>query len=107
MNMTTIQHSKAHNLDRYLALKLSDAETNSFNSVIDCESVFDVTKFWFDSHIQSKFPLLSRLAIGVLSVPASSAVALASCSSERVFSTADRVLVRARLVEPERRSGFF
>jgi hypothetical protein len=77
-------------VQKYLAMKLTDEQTNSFNTVVDGEMVFNIAKFWFDSAIQGQFPLLHRVAIGVLSVPASSA------SSERVFSTAGRVLEKRR-----------
>ena len=47
-------------------------------------------KFWCSSTIKELFQILSRVAIGILSIPASSA------SSERVFSTACRVLEKRR-----------
>ena len=79
-------------VDEYMNLKLSDEQTNSFCScsTINDEPVFNIIKFWFDSCIQRKLPLLSRVAIGVLSIPASSS------SSERAFSTAGRVLEKRR-----------
>ena len=77
-------------VERYLALKLTDEQSSGFSSVIDGAPVFDITKFWFDPSIQAQFPLLCRVAVGVLSVPASNA------SSERVFSTAGRVLEKRR-----------
>ena len=67
-------------------MRLTDDQTNSFSKEADGEPMSDVTKFWFDPSIQDQLPLLSRMAIGGLSVPASSA------SSECVFSTAVRVL---------------
>lgn len=71
-------------------MRLTDDQTNSFSKEVDGEAMFDITKFWFDSSTQAQLPLLSRLAIGVLSVPASSA------SSERVFNTAGKVLEKRR-----------
>jgi hypothetical protein len=65
-------------VERYLALKLTDEQTNSFSSVIDGAPVFDITKFWFDPSIQAQFPLLCRVAIGILSALA--ALAVSECS---------------------------
>ena len=81
-------HEQQDDVDEYVNLKLSDEQTNSFYSTISDEPVFNIIKFWFDSYIQRKMPILSRVAIGVLSIPASSS------SGEKVFSTAGRVLER-------------
>lgn len=75
---------------KYSTAIFTDTQTNSFNTVVDGEPTFDIVKFWFDADIQKQFPLLSRVAIGLLSVPASSA------SSERVFSTAGRIVEKRR-----------
>jgi len=77
-------------VDRYVAMRLTAEQTNSYERLVDGEPTFDVTKFRFDPAIQAQMPLLCRVAIGVLSVPASSA------SSERVFSTAGTVLEKRR-----------
>ena len=83
-------HEQQDDVDEYVNLKLSNEQSNSFYSTINDEPVFNIIKFWFDSYIQRKLPILSRVAIGVLSIPASSS------SSERVFSTAGRVLEKRR-----------
>jgi hypothetical protein len=75
---------------KYGTAVFTDTQTNSFNTVVDGELTFDIGKFWFDADIKKRFPLLSRVAIGLLSVPASSA------SSERVFSTAGRIVEKRR-----------
>ena len=77
-------------IDKYVALRLTAEQTNSFQREVDGEPNFDISTFWFDPSIQTHLPVLCRVAIGVLSVPASSA------SSERVFSTAGRVLEKRR-----------
>ena len=43
--------------------------------------MFQIIKFWYSSFATEKFPKLSKLACGVLSVPASSS------ASERTFSS--------------------
>jgi len=82
--------ARQDDVDNYVALRLNAEQTNSFQREVDGEPTFDITKFWLDPSIQTLLPRLSRVAIGVLSVPASSA------SSERIFSTAGRVLEKRR-----------
>jgi hypothetical protein len=67
---------------KYVSEEFSDEITNKFGT--GSGNDFDIAKFW------CMFPMLSRVAIGVLSIPASSA------SSERVFSTTGRVLEKRR-----------
>jgi hypothetical protein len=67
---------------------ITDQMTNEF--CVGPEKNFDIAKFGYDERIQCMFPMLSRVAIGILSIPASSA------SSERVFSTTGRVLEKRR-----------
>jgi hypothetical protein len=74
----------------YIELTLSDEQTNSFCVTIDGDKTFDIAKFWYSDHIRALFPLLSRVAVGVLSIPSSSA------SSERVFSTTGRIIEKRR-----------
>ena len=73
-------------IDRYIDMTFSDAQTNSFSRVVDGEAVFDVATFWYSKQMRDLCPQLSRAAVGVLSIPSSSA------SSERVFSTTGRIL---------------
>lgn len=75
-------------VDKYIAERFTDQMTNEFS--VGPDNNFDVAKFWYDERIQCMFPMLSRVAIGILSIPASSA------SSERVFSTTGRVLEKRR-----------
>lgn len=75
-------------VNKYVSEKFSDEITNKFATGPGKD--FDIAKFWCDENIQRMFPMLSRVAIGVLSIPASSA------SSERVFSTTGRVLEKRR-----------
>ena len=82
--------ARQDDVDNYVALRLNAEQTNSFQREVDGEPSFDITKFWLDPSIQTLLPRLSRVAIGVLSVPASGA------SSERVFSTAGSVLEKRR-----------
>jgi len=83
-------NDRQDDVDRYVTMRLTAEQTNSYERLVDGEPTFDVTKFWFDPEIQAQMPLLCRMAIGVLSVPASSA------SSERVFSTTGTVLEKRR-----------
>lgn len=55
-----------------------------------CDSGFDILKFWLSADMKHRFPRLSRLALGILSVPASSA------SSERAFSAAGNTVTKKR-----------
>ena len=64
-------------LNLYLLHHFEDDFTNNFFTP---DGHFDILKFWLSAEIRSKFPDLSRLVIGVLSIPASSS------SSERAFS---------------------
>lgn len=73
-------------VEKYITEKFTDELTNDFY----VGSEFDIAKFWCDARIQTMFPLLCRVAVGILSIPASSA------SSERVFSTTGRVLEKRR-----------
>lgn len=77
-------------IERYIRKIYTDDETNSFNSTVNGEPMFNIAKFWSSAETKHEFPFLSRVALGVLSIPASSA------SSERVFSTAGRVLEKRR-----------
>lgn len=75
---------------RYVETVFADAQTNSFHTVVDGDKVFDIASFWHSDQIRELFPSLARVAIGVLSIPASSA------SSERVFSVTGRLLEKRR-----------
>jgi len=57
---------------------------------MDGDDKISIAAFWHSDHIRKLFPSLSRVAIGVLSIPSSSA------SSERVFSTTGRILEKRR-----------
>ena len=50
------------------------------------ENEFNILQFWNNPTIKSQFPTLSHMALGILSVPASSA------ASERAFSTSGNIL---------------
>jgi hAT family C-terminal dimerisation region len=68
---------------------LSDEETNSFNIAMEGETMFDLgtlESLVFYCHLK-QFPVLTRVAAGILSIPA---------SSERVFSTAGRITEKRR-----------
>ena len=54
-------------------MSLSDEQTNSFCVTVDGDKTFDIVKFWYSDHVRALFPMLSRVAIGVLYIPASSA----------------------------------
>ena len=75
---------------KYCSKTFSDEETNSYNTVVEGETIFDIGKFWCSADIKKQFPVLARVAAGILSIPASSA------SSERVFSTAGRITEKRR-----------
>ena len=65
-------------VELYQEFCFEDSFTNDFFSI---NGVFQIIKFWYSSFVTEKFPKLSKLACGVLSVPAS------SCASERTFSS--------------------
>lgn len=77
-------------IEKYINRVFNDGETNSFNCVVNGETLFNIIKFWSSDSMKGEFPMLSRVALGILSIPASSA------SSERVFSTAGRILEKRR-----------
>lgn len=83
-------HAPSDDVERYLRWTYSDEETNSSCCTVDCENTFNVAKFWSSVQVRRDYPLPSRVALGVLSIPASSAC------SERVFSTAGRVVEKRR-----------
>ena len=68
---------------------------SSFDEELDLshfcqDGFFDIVKFWTCAAIKQKFPYLSRLALDVLSIPASSA------ASERLFSTCGNTITKKR-----------
>ena len=65
-------------VELYQEFCFEDSFTNHFFSI---NGVFQIVKFWCSSFVTEKFPKLSKLACGVLSVPASSS------ASERTFSS--------------------
>jgi hypothetical protein len=75
---------------KYCSKAFSDEETNSYNVVVEGETMFDIGKFWRITNIKKQFPVLAREATSILSIPASSA------SSERVFITAGRITEKRR-----------
>jgi len=74
-------------LDLYLLHCFEDNFTNTF---VTPDNHFDIMKFWLSTEVKNKFPLLSRIAIGVLSIPASSS------SSERAFSCSGSTVSKKR-----------
>ena len=74
-------------LNLYLLHHFKDDFTNNFFTP---DGHFDILKFWLSAEIRSKFPDLSRLVIGVLSIPASSS------SSERAFSCCGTTVSKKR-----------
>ena len=71
----------------------SYAKTNFedfFQTFFEAENVFNPVKLWLSAQIASQFPALSRLANGILSVPALCA------SSERTFSLAGNTVTKKR-----------
>ena len=62
-----------------------------FEALVLSNSIeFDIVAFWQCIAFTKQYPKLSRLALGMLSVPASSA------TSERTFSTSGNVLEKKR-----------
>ncbi|KAK3229454.1 hypothetical protein Dsin_001335 [Dipteronia sinensis] len=68
-------------LNRYLSMEYSITESDDFTTN-------DLLKWWRGK--RNNFPILSRLACGVLAIPVS------TVSSEQVFSTAGRILEERR-----------
>ena len=63
--------------------------------LLDCEkivsdSLLDVISFWCSNLVREKFPNLSKVACGVLSIPASSA------ASERTFTSCGSTISKKR-----------
>ena len=74
--------------DEYVAASF-DSQMLIDECVVNNE--FQILKFWNSATVRSAFPTLSRIALGLLSVPASSA------SSERAFSTSGIILEKRSL----------
>ena len=65
-------------------------EEDFFQTLVQAENGFNPVKFWLSTLIASQFPVLSRLANGIFSIPASSA------SRERTFSLAGNSVTKKR-----------
>jgi hAT family C-terminal dimerisation region len=87
---SSVAFSQEDEVYLYSSKVFTDDLTNACSTVVDGEESFDVAKFWCNTEVKQLYPFLSRVAIGILSIPASSA------SSERVFSTAGRVVEKRR-----------
>ena len=78
------------NLDEVDRHAKKNYEENFFQTFVEAKNGCKPVKFWLSAQIASQFPALSRLAIGILSIPASSA------SSERTFSLAGNTVTKKR-----------
>ena len=74
---------KEDEVTEYLAMVFSNQSV--LNECVK-ENEFNILQFWNNPTIKSQFPTLSHMALGILSVPASSA------ASERAFSTSGNIL---------------
>ena len=79
--------SNLNEVDSYTKTNLED---NFVQTFVETENGFNMVKFWLSAQIASQFPALSRLANGILSIPALSA------SSERTFNLADNTVTKKR-----------
>ena len=78
------------NLNEIESYAKTHFEENFVQTFVEAENGFNPVKFWLSAQITSQFPALSRLAIGILSIPASSA------ASERTFSLAGNTVTKER-----------
>ena len=79
--------SDEHEVDRYKTIVFEESDTNKF---LGETHELDLFKFWSSASMKEKFPRLSCVALGVLSIPASSA------SSERAFSSSGNTITKKR-----------
>ena len=77
--------SDEHEVDRYKSIVFEESDTNKFLG-----ETRELDKFWSSTSMKEKFPRLSCIALGVLSIPASSA------SSERAFSSSGNTITKKR-----------
>ena len=78
---------KVDEITEYVEAVFDDELTSRFCA---SDGKFNILEFWSSSTIKAKFPSLSKLALGILSIPASSA------SSERVFSVCGTTISKRR-----------
>ena len=79
--------SDEHEVDRYKSIVFEESDTNKF---LGETRELDLLKFWSSTSMKEKFPRLSCIALGVLSIPASSS------SSERAFSCSGNTITKKR-----------
>ena len=78
------------NLDEVDRYAKKNYEENFFQTFVEAKNGFNPVKFWLSARIASQFPALSRLAIGILSIPASNA------ASEITFCLAGNAVTKKR-----------
>jgi len=79
--------SEEHEVDWYKTIVFEESDTNKF---LGETRELDLLKFWSSASMKEKFPRLSCIALGVLSIPASNA------SSERAFSCSGNTITKKR-----------
>ena len=81
------EHKESNSeVENYVKAVFEDEFTNS----CFVQDRLDLLKFWSSTTLKTKYPKLSRVALGILSIPASSS------SSERSFSLAGNIISKKR-----------
>ena len=78
------------NLNEVDSYAKTNFEENFFHTFVEAENGFNPVKFWLSAQNTSQFPALSRLANGILIIPASNS------SSKRTLSLAGNTVTKKR-----------
>ncbi|KAM9943499.1 hypothetical protein ACTFIT_006897 [Dictyostelium discoideum] len=107
LDYDNIDNDKIDNIDKVDNITSKDNDNDNENSQIN-EVVYDEHvasqftnnfKWWSNNTINSKYPILSRIAFILLSLP------LSSVESERLFSSAGRILTKDKCSTTDKKSN--